>query len=401
MNIELGAKPQGPLVGIRVLDLSSVISGPLCGQILGDLGAEVVKVEAPSGDSARRLGPPFGAGGQTALFSNANRNKRSITVDLKKSEGQALVRRLAAKSDVVLENFRPGVAERIGVGYEQLAADNPGLVYVSINGFGPDGPYRDLPAYDLVIQAMSGIAERQRNGEAPALIHSIAADKIAAMTAAQGALAALVSRATTGRGQHVEVPMMDAFAAFLMPDVLEHRTFVGEDQGLPLDLNNIYRCWPTRDGHVAMLVLEDDQFQGLCRALEREDLLSDERTSNVLARILNADALFAMLGAEIAKFDTTTLVERARANGAPLAPVYDVEAFLADPHVEMMKLIQEIPGHGGEKIRVIAHPVRYSETPVKMRRLAPAPGEHTDEVLTEEGLGEEAIAALRAAGVIA
>jgi CoA:oxalate CoA-transferase len=181
MNIELGAKPQGPLVGIRVLDLSSVISGPLCGQILGDLGAEVVKVEAPSGDSARRLGPPFGAGGQTALFSNANRNKRSITVDLKKSEGQALVRRLAAKSDVVLENFRPGVAERIGVGYEQLAADSP---------------YRDLPAYDLVIQAMSGIAERQRNGEAPALIHSIAADKIAAMTAAQGALAALVSRAT-------------------------------------------------------------------------------------------------------------------------------------------------------------------------------------------------------------
>lgn len=391
MKIDLGSAPSGPLTGIRVLDLSAVISGPLAAQILGDLGAEVIKVESPNGDSARRLGPPFRDGGQTPLFSNVNRNKRSIVLDLKKPRAREAARALAARADVVIENFRPDVAERIGVGYADLARDNPGLVYVSINGFGPDGPYRDLHAYDLVIQALSGVAERQRDGDRPALVHSIVADKIAAMTAAQAVLAALVERGRSGRGQHVEVPMLDAFAAFLLPDLLAERTFVGETQGLPFDLDNLYRCWPTRDGHVAMVVLEDDQFEGLLAALDRRDLLDDERANSLIARVLNADALFEILGQEILKWTTADLVARAREFGAPLAPVYDIDAFLADPHVEATGIVAKYRTAEGEETRTVSHPARYARTPASMRARPPALGEHTADVLAELGWNADAI----------
>jgi crotonobetainyl-CoA:carnitine CoA-transferase CaiB-like acyl-CoA transferase len=399
MQIDLGGAPRGPLAGVRVLDFSAVVSGPLCAQILGDLGADVVKVEPPEGDTTRRLGPPFKAG-LTPLFAQCNRNKRSLVLDLKAPEGVALARRLAARADVLVENFRPGVAERLGIGWPDLAAANPRLVYVSISGFGPDGPYAGQPAYDMVIQALSGLAHAQREGDQPRLIRNLMADKSSALSAAYAALAALFARERSGRGQKVELPMLDAYAAFALVDVLGAHTFPPVEAEPP-DLGPaLYRAWQTADGHVAVLVLEDHQFHALCRALDREDLIDDPRCASTGVRIQHAFELFAILESEIRKWPTTELVARARKFEAPLAPVNDLRAFLADPQVSANGTVVELTDPEAGTLRLLGHPARYGETPSSLRRRPPRLGEHSDEVLGELGLCEAEIATLRETGAV-
>lgn len=392
------AAGKGPLAGVRVLDLSSVVSGPLCGQVLGDLGAEVVKIEAPAGDSTRRMGPPFAAG-LSGWYAQFNRNKRGLVLDLKQEAGRAVLRRLATGADVLIENWRPGVAERLELGYEALCALNPKLVYVAITGFGPDGPYRDLPAYDSVIQGLAGFMRAQggRHGE-PTLVRSIAADKASAFTALYAVLAALFARERSGRGQRIDVPMLDSYVAFMLPDVFTRETFhpKGELPAAP----EVHRTWATKDGHVVMMIIEDHQFQAMCRVIEREDMLDDPRCANLIQRFLHAESLFAELEPELRKWPTAVLLERARRFGAPLAPANGIEEMMADPQVQHAGIVVEAEHPEAGTLRYLRNPVRFEKTPSCLRQHPPTLGQHSDELLREAGYSEPEIAELRAGGAL-
>jgi len=391
---------RGPCSGFRVLDFSTVVSGPLCTQILGDLGAEVIKVEAPRGDISRFMGPPFREGGLSGFFVQVNRNKRSVVLDLQREEAAGIAERLARSCDVVVQNFRPGVADRLGIGDAALRANNPGLVYVSISGFGADGPYAGLPAYDLVIQGLVGGMPIQGGEGPPVMMKSLVADKCTAMTAASAAVSALLARERNGgRGQHVEVPMLDAFAAYLLPDLILQESFQPKDpvSGPRLD---IHRTWETADGHVVGIVIEDAQFQGVCRALDRLDLIDDERYATFPGRIQNAEALFALFEAELRKWPTQEFVRRAREFGAPFAPVNDLEGFMDDPQVRHNATWSDVEASDCGAIRYLRHPARYAESPASLRRHPPRLGEHTDEVLGEAGFEASEIDRHRKDGLI-
>ena len=397
MDVEIGGKARGPLAGIRVVDFSTVVSGPFCSQILGDLGAEVVKVEALPGETSRRLGPPFRAG-QSGTYLQFNRNKRSLALDLKSESGVEIARRLLRKADVMLENYRPGVADRLGIGYEALCGDNPGLVYVAISGFGPDGPYADHPAYDTVIQGLSGYMSVQGDDGEPRLVRSIAADKTSGLTAAYATMAALFARERNeGRGQRVDVPMLDAYAAFMMADCLGGDVFVPPEQtDFPLKPADLHRTWQTADGHVVMMIIEDSQFKAICQAVDREDLIDDPRCANIVTRIMHVTELFGTLEEEIRKWPTAELVERARRFGAPVAPANTVQEFLDDPQVAANRTVFEVEtGRDVGKLRMLRNPVRFQQTPTSVRAFAPTLGENTEEVLAELGYSAEDVAELK------
>ena len=401
MDVRLGGDSSGPCAGFRVLDFTTVVSGPLCTMILGDLGAEVTKIESMRGDATRMMGPPFRDGGLTPIFAQFNRNKRSLALDLKRPEAAALVRRLATVADAVVQNFRPGVVERLGIDYTALSRDNPGLVYVSITGFGPDGPYAEQPAYDSVIQGYTGHMPLQGGRGGPTLIRSLAADKASALTATWAILAALLARERNGgRGQLVDVPMLDAFAAYILPDALLHQTFLPAE-GAGVDFSVVHRTWETADGHVVIMFVEDAQFAALCRVLEREDLLADQRYANFIGRITNWQTMITEMEAELRKWPTAELVARAHRFRAPLAPVNSVEDFLADPQVAWNRTVFEAEHPHAGPVRYLRNPARLPASSPALRRHPPRLGEHTDELLREAGFADEEISSLRRSGVIA
>ena len=394
MQVELGGKATGPLQGVRVLDISSIVSGPLCAQILGDLGADVIKLEPPSGDTARYLGQE-GPPGMSGIFVQFNRNKRSATLDLKQEAGKAAFFELVANADVVVENYRAGVADRLGIGFEASRQKNPSLIWVAISGFGPDGPYSEQPAYDMVIQGMSGFATALGDKHNPKLISNLVADKTSGMNACYAVLAALYAREKNGgRGQRIDIPMIDAFASFVHGDGFAAQTYGGPPTPAA-GVAAIYRAWKTADGHISMLIIEDHHFQALCKVIGREDIAADERYATIVGRLGNAAELFGIFETEVQKFTTAALVERAHAEKLPLGPVYDVDAFLRDPQVVHNGMVFDLEDEEAGSMKLFGSAPRFESTPTNVRRAPPRLGADTEAVLREAGIADAEIERLR------
>ena len=392
----------GPLDGYRVIDLTTMVSGPFATMMLGDQGADVIKVEAPGrGDHVRTGGDR--AGGLAANFVNNNRNKRSIAVDLKHPRGRDAVLRLAAGADVFTQNFRPGVAERLGVGEAAVRAVRPEIVYVSISGFGETGPYAAKRAYDPVIQAASGLASIQGGADdaRPRLVRTILPDKLTGVTAAQAVTAALLARARTGEGQHVRLSMLDAVVAFLWASDMGGQTFLDRPGGGRRAASFIDLIYETKDGFMSVAVMSDREWAGLARALERPEWLEDARFKTPALREENIDARLALTQEALRGRATAEWMERLEAEDVPCAPVLTRDALVAHPQVRAGGTLVEFDHPAAGRLRQARPAARFGTTPSALRRGAPALGEHTDALLAEAGFPPAEIAALRAAGAVA
>lgn len=362
----------GPLAGVRVLDLSSVIAGPYATQILGDMGAEVIKVEPPQGDIMRAAGPERSPG-MGAAFLNCNRNKTSLVLDLKDETDLARLHELAAQSDVVVQNMRPSAAARLGIGWENLREANPRLIYCGIVGYGQDGPYRDRPAYDDVIQAAAGWSALQHtvtgeHGYAP----TIAADKTTALYAVAAINAALLHRAHSGQGQYVEVPMFEVMASFLLVEHLGGRTFVPPEgpAGYARLLSKHRRPYPTRDGHLSVLPYTATHWRRFFEAAGRPDWANDPRLVDSGARAAAIDELYARVAACLPEKDSAVWMELLGAADIPCSPVNSVDDLLADEHLAAVGFFTPASHPSEGEILTVRPPVRFSETPCAVRSLA-------------------------------
>ncbi len=388
---------------ILVADLSQNLAGPYCAQVLGDLGAEVIKIERPGhGDPAREWGPPFWAG-ESPIFLSANRNKRSIAVDLKTRAGAEIARRLAARSDVLLQSFRTGVAERLGLGAETLRAENPRLVYCSVSAFGADGPMRDEPGYDPLMQAYSGLMSVNGHpGQPPSRIGTSIVDIGTGLWAAIGVLAALRERDRTGEGAHVAVSLFDVALAWNAYHLLG---YFGTGQppgplGTALGMIAPYEAFPTADGQLMIAAANDVLFQRTCRALDLEALEGDERFRQNRGRVAHRAELFDLLAAVTRTLPTAALERRLRKEGVPCAPILSVDRVAALEQVTASGALESLPHPTIPGYRAVASPLFSDGRRPAARRAPPRLGEATDAVLRLLGYEPAEIRALEAEGII-
>jgi crotonobetainyl-CoA:carnitine CoA-transferase CaiB-like acyl-CoA transferase len=394
----------GPLDGFTVLDFSRVLSGPYCTMQLADMGARVIKVEQPgNGDDTRAWGPPF-VQGESAYFLSTNRNKESLTLDLKKSGATAILEPLLGRADVLVENFRPGTMSRLGLGYEQLAGRFPRLVYCSISGFGQTGPRSKEPGYDAVVQAEGGLMSITGSAEGQPFRLGVAiSDIVSGMFAAQGVGLALLARERTGRGQLVDVGMLDATAA-----LLTYQAGIYFATGTtPARMGNRhptivpYETFDAADGAFVVAVGNDEQWRRFCAVLEREALSLDDRFATNRARVANYDALRPLLADRLRARTRAQWVDDLRKAGVPCGSVREVAEVLQDPQLEARDMIRQVEHVVAGAVRVIGVPVKLSETPGAVRTAPPSLGQHTTAILKHDvGLDETEIAELRAAGVV-
>ncbi|MBI2880198.1 MAG: CoA transferase [Candidatus Tectomicrobia bacterium] len=391
------------LEGIRVLDFSRVLAGPYCTMILADLGAEVVKVELPGrGDFARENGPFVQ--GQSSYFISVNRGKKSVTLDLKKPEGKEIAARLAGLSDVLVENFRPGVMDRLGLGPESLRQRNPRLVYASITGFGQTGPYADRPAYDMIVQAMGGLLSMTGMPDGPPVRagYSIG-DLGAAVLAAVGILAALLERERSGLGQRLDLSMLDAQVAFCENAVA--RYFATAETPRPMGsrhpISSPFQAFPTRDGYIVVAMAQDEEWRRFCRELRLEDLARDPRFQNKEDRFQNHSALEPRLSELFRARTTDEWVEILGAMSIPCGPVLSIDQVVADPQVRHREMVVERPQAGLGAYPFVNSPIRLDRTPARVERGAPSLGEHTEEILRDLlGMQADEVRRLRERGVV-
>lgn len=390
----------GLLHGVRVVDCTAAASGPFATMLLGEQGADVIKIEHPGGgDFMRALGTE--QGGLTAVFAGFNRGKRSVAIDAKQPEGLALVRRLVATADVFVHNLRPGVAERLGLGEPDLRAVRADLVYVAISGFGLRGPAMHRPAYDSVMQAASGFAAHQGDDEnGPQLIRNAVCDKITALHVAQLVTAALFARDRGAGPQHVHVSMLHAAMAFLWPDGMQDVTFLDRAPGTSNARATSPPARRTRDGYISITTLLDAEFRGLCAAVGLDHLVDDPRFAEAGARSRNAAELHPIVNAAVATLPTQVLADRLVELGVPHAVVNPLDRLHLDPQVVANDLLVEVDHPMAGRMRVPRPVGEVDGAPFDVDRLAPLLGEHTDEVLAELGVDADVRADLRARGVI-
>lgn len=405
----------GALSHIRVLDLSRVLAGPWAGQILADLGAEVVKVERPGvGDDTRHWGPPFlkdAAGENTseaAYYLSANRNKQSLTVDFTQVEGQRLVRELAAKADILIENFKVGGLAAYGLDYASLKALNPRLIYCSITGFGQDGPYAKRAGYDFMIQGLGGLMSLTgrpdgEEGAGPVKVGVALTDILTGLYSTAAMLAALASREQTGNGQHIDMALLDVQVACLANQAMNYLTTGTPPRRLGNAHPNIvpYQDFPTADGDFILTVGNDGQFRKFCEVAGLTALADDPRFSTNQARVAHRAELIPLLRQATVFKTTAEWVATLERAGVPCGPINDLQQVFADPQVQARGLRVELPHPLGGTVPQVASPIRLSATPVQYRNAPPLLGEHTEQVLQQWlGLDAGQIAALREAGVL-
>jgi crotonobetainyl-CoA:carnitine CoA-transferase CaiB-like acyl-CoA transferase len=385
----------GPLAGYRILEFGANFTGPFATMLLGDQGADVIKVESPQGDQIRYS--TSARGGISAAFISTNRNKRSVVLDTKKPEAIAAFRRLVKTCDVVVQNFRPGVVDRLGLGYEDLRKVREDLIYVSISGFGSDGPYSKQRVYDPVIQGVAGIAGTQRDPDtrAPSTVKSAIADKVTALTVAQAITAALLARERTGKGQHVRLDMLNAMMSFWWPDVMSNQTFIGAGAtaaGTIADARLIYK---TRDDYVLAACMSNAEWQGLVTAIGKPELADDPRFRTMPDRVAHLREQYDELKDGFLSKTTSEWLAILRDLDAVCAPVNTPENVCDDPQVRGSGIIWNGEHPVAGKYRQPIHPIQFEQTPASIRRHAPVLGEHTEEVLNELGFDAVEIQQLR------
>ncbi len=390
----------GPLAGLRVVDLTSMVSGPLATMMLGDQGADVIKVEAPGTGGDHTRGAANRRGGMSASFLHNNRNKRSIVLDLKADAGRAALLRIAAQADVFVQNFRPGVAERLGVGEAAIRAVAPAVIYVSMSGFGEVGPYAQKPVYDPLVQALSGLASVQAGSDdaKPRLVRTILPDKLTGIVAAQAIASALFARERTGEGQHIRLSMLEAVSAFLWGSDMGSQTFVAGDLPQQEAASFADLIYETATTPISLAVQSDREWRALVKAFDKPDWLEDERFKTVELRQKHINERLDLTQEVLRARPAEDWLERLTDAGVPCAPVLTRTATLTHPQFEALGIVTETEHPQAGRIREARPAAHFSATPQALTRPAPGYGADTADVLREAGLDEGEIAAMRRDG---
>lgn len=390
----------GPLHGVRILDLTGMISGPMATMLLADQGADVIKIEPPAGDLMRHY--EVMRKGMSSSFLSNNHGKRSLTVDIKAPEGLEIMLKLSATADVLVQNFRPGAIERMGLGEEVVRKVRSDIIYVSISGFGEHGPYAMQRVYDPVIQALCGLAEIQadRDTGQPRMVRTVIPDQTTAVTAAQAITAALFVRERTGQGQHVRLAMLDTMVAFLWPEASSSLSYVGDEMDPARGQMGLDLVFKTQDRYITAGAVSNNEWQGMCRALARPDLIDDERFNTVASRSRNTVARRRLMSEELAKWPSAEILARLQAEHVPCAPVLSRTELLDDEQVRTNGIIEIHDDPVLGKVRQPRPAARFSATPSAVRGLAPFLGAHNTALLSELGYAARDIERLTKAGVL-
>ena len=384
----------GPLKGVKVLDLTSMVSGPVGAMILADQGAEVIKVEPVSGELVRHMAATHN--GVNPVFFSCNRGKKSIALDLKSKEGKEILFKLAEDADVFMQNFRPGAIDRMGFGEKAIREVNQDIIYLSISGFGKEGPYANSRVYDPVIQALSGATDIQadRDTGRPKMFRIIIADKVTSLTAAQAISSALYAREKQGISQHIELSMLDSMISFFWPEGMAGIVFAENEVDVRKLQGSQDLIYEAKDRFITAGAVSDAEWQGMCRALEREDLIDDERFATPAGRVSNAQERKEITGAEISKWKSEEILARFKAEGVPSAPLLDRMELLGNEQIIANQSVLKLNYKEFGEVRQARPAARFEKTPSEILRPAPKLGEHSKEILLNLGYSEEKISSL-------